>query len=582
MHPVAYYSRGLNVHEIRYSVIEKEALAIVSAFEHFRPYLYGNRFTTVVKTDHKPLKWLFSVTNPASRLLRWRLRLEEYDYEVHYIPGRENQIADALSRDSRKLTHEDVENSKTDIRPVYPDYSENDVDPDVDDFRGDFDTSLIELNSDYDNFLRHSHENEIENNEVLELNANIDETKDPVVIFLPLDLKVDENDCIPLNIEDVKNKIPKDSSVGDVHKFCSGKYVVYAVLNKKYHYELETPENLFFIFKKLRSILLSNAELIVSTLKFSQHYSHLKWNMIKSLLKYVFLDSGIKVFLYTNNISESNTIEIPGILKEFHSDIISGHPGVTRTYKRIKQYYKWKNMRADIADFVRKCESCQMNKRAPPKSKAPMELTTTSTRPLERLSVDIVCPYPTTVSGKRFVITAQDDLTRFAFSFPVPNHEAETVANVLAKHIFTKFGIPEIILTDQGTEFMSKLMQKFTTLFKVKHNVCTTYHPETNGALERSHGLLHAYLRHYINENQTDWDQYIHFSMFAYNTSTNRNTGFSPYELLFGRTANIPSKFYNKANFIYGYDNFLNEMKVRIHENFRRARENLTKFSLTL
>ena len=102
--PIAYYSRALNTHEVNYSVIEKETLAIVSALNHFRPYLYGNQFKIQVRTDHKPLKWLFNCKNPGSRLLRWRLQLEEFEYEIDYIPGNQNLFADALSRDSRFLS----------------------------------------------------------------------------------------------------------------------------------------------------------------------------------------------------------------------------------------------------------------------------------------------------------------------------------------------------------------------------------------------------------------------------------------------------------------------------------------------
>ena len=65
--------------------------------------------------------------------------------------------------------------------------------------------------------------------------------------------------------------------------------------------------------------------------------------------------------------------------------------------------------------------------------------------------------------------------------------------------------------------------------------------------------------------------------MFAYNTSVNRNTGFTPYELLFVQTPNIPSKFYNRPSFTYGYEDYVGEMKAWLQENFRRARENLLK-----
>lgn len=94
--PVAFASRTLNKAEKNYPTIEKELLAIVWAVKHFRPYLYGRTFKII--TDHKPLIYLFNMKDPSSRLLKFRLVLEEYDYVIEYVKGKENAAADALSR----------------------------------------------------------------------------------------------------------------------------------------------------------------------------------------------------------------------------------------------------------------------------------------------------------------------------------------------------------------------------------------------------------------------------------------------------------------------------------------------------
>ncbi|KMQ82914.1 enzymatic polyprotein endonuclease reverse [Lasius niger] len=94
--PIAYTSRVLNAAEQNYSTIEKECLAIVYCTNHFRPYLYGKKFTII--TDHKPLIWLHSIKDPSSRLWKWRTKLAEYEYEIQYKKGSLNSNADALSR----------------------------------------------------------------------------------------------------------------------------------------------------------------------------------------------------------------------------------------------------------------------------------------------------------------------------------------------------------------------------------------------------------------------------------------------------------------------------------------------------
>lgn len=94
--PIAYASRLLHGAETNYSTIEKECLAIIFAVQYFRPYIYGREFRLI--TDHRPLVWMNSVQDPTSRLLRWRLKLAEFEYQIIYKPGKANSHADALSR----------------------------------------------------------------------------------------------------------------------------------------------------------------------------------------------------------------------------------------------------------------------------------------------------------------------------------------------------------------------------------------------------------------------------------------------------------------------------------------------------
>jgi hypothetical protein len=94
--PNAYISRTLKNAERNYSTIERELIAIVWSCKQFRQYLLGRKFT--IGTDHKPLTWVFNVKDPSSRLLRSRLKLEEFNYDITYKPGVRNTNADALSR----------------------------------------------------------------------------------------------------------------------------------------------------------------------------------------------------------------------------------------------------------------------------------------------------------------------------------------------------------------------------------------------------------------------------------------------------------------------------------------------------
>jgi len=97
-HPVCYFSAKFDEHQRRYSTIEKETLALLLSLKHFDVYLSCTVAPVKVYTDHNPLVFINRMKNANQRLVRWRLAFQEYNLEIHHIKGRDNVIADALSR----------------------------------------------------------------------------------------------------------------------------------------------------------------------------------------------------------------------------------------------------------------------------------------------------------------------------------------------------------------------------------------------------------------------------------------------------------------------------------------------------
>ena len=100
--------------------------------------------------------------------------------------------------------------------------------------------------------------------------------------------------------------------------------------------------------------------------------------------------------------------------------------------------------------------------------------------------------------------------------------------------------MPDQILSDQGRDFQSQLMSELMELLDIHQLRTSPYHPETDGITERFNRTLKEALTHFVNEAQTDWEKYLNYIAFAYNTAEHATTQFTPYELMYGRLPKIP------------------------------------------
>ena len=262
------------------------------------------------------------------------------------------------------------------------------------------------------------------------------------------------------------------------------------------------------------------------------------------------------------------------ILLEYHDAPLGGHPGVARTLNRVRLNHNWRGITRDVEEYVSQCQHCQRNKLSR-KTKMPMVLTDTPKKPFEKCALDIVGPLTITTSGNKYILTFQDSLTKFSKAIPLENQEAATVAKAFVTRVVTEHGIPEKVLTDQGTNFTGEVFKTTCKLLKIGKIQTTAYHPESNGALERSHRTLAKYLRHYINEAQTNWDEWLPYAMFAYNTTPHTATGFTPFELMYGHRATIPTALTKPPKETYSYEDYAQELRERIRATNLIAKENI-------
>jgi transposase InsO family protein len=170
-----------------------------------------------------------------------------------------------------------------------------------------------------------------------------------------------------------------------------------------------------------------------------------------------------------------------------------------------------------------------------------MEITTTARHPFERCALNIVGPLTETTSGNKYILTFQDVLSKFLLAMPGSQQDAETIARELVLNVVLKFGAHAQILMDQGLNFLSDMFKNMCKMLRIKKIQTTAFHPESNGSLERSYRVLAEYLRHYVQEDQTNWDEWIPYAVYVYNTTVHTATAYTSFELVYGFKSEVPS-----------------------------------------
>jgi len=144
---------------------------------------------------------------------------------------------------------------------------------------------------------------------------------------------------------------------------------------------------------------------------------------------------------------------------------------------------------------------------------------------------------------------------------PLGQQDAEMVARAFVVNIVLKYGTPSILQTDQGANFVSEVFRNTCKMLKIKKIQSAPFHPESQGSTERSHHVLAEYLRHYVNEDQINWDERVPFATYMYNTTVHSATGFTPFELLFGGPSISPSALKKPPEPQYNYDDYVSELR---------------------
>ncbi|CAG2231997.1 unnamed protein product [Mytilus edulis] len=207
--------------------------------------------------------------------------------------------------------------------------------------------------------------------------------------------------------------------------------------------------------------------------------------------------------------------------------------------KQVVIPMKERRVRGDTWSYIAGCSICNKRKKPIPKRKAPMQVKE-SGYPMERIAMDILGELPASEKGNKYILVISDYYTKWTESHPMPNMEATTVANILMTEVISRFGVPTIIHSDQGSQFESHLFKEMCKLLQIEKTRTTPYHPKSDGMVERFNKTLATMLTGYVNEYHSNWDVLLPYVMMAYRSSQHETTGYTPNRLMLGREVSTP------------------------------------------
>ena len=227
------------------------------------------------------------------------------------------------------------------------------------------------------------------------------------------------------------------------------------------------------------------------------------------------------------------------VLEVAHDSILGGHLATKKTYDRVTSNFFWPGVSNDVSRYCQSCDICQ---RTIPKGrcgKAPLVVMPIIGEPFARVAIDLVGPLPMSGRKHRWILTLVDCVTRYPDAIPMKVIDTIECAEELV-NIFSRIGIPQEILSDRGSQFVSDLMREISRLLSVRQLQTTPYHAQCNGLVERWNGTLRRMLQKMAAERPSDWDRYIPALLVSYREVAQASLGFSPFELVYGRSVRGP------------------------------------------
>ncbi|CAH2283660.1 Retrovirus-related Pol poly from transposon 412 [Pelobates cultripes] len=223
------------------------------------------------------------------------------------------------------------------------------------------------------------------------------------------------------------------------------------------------------------------------------------------------------------------------LVKIAHDIPLLGHQGINHSRHLVGQAFYWPQMLFQIKDFWWKCDSCQRGEQP----KLSLQDRPLTGQLFERVAVDVIGPvHQPSYSGKSYILTAVDFACRYPEAVALSTISAEAMAEALVP-IFNRVGFPREIILNQDTRFMSELVRCLQQYCGMRRICTSPYDVKKNGLCESFNGTLKIILESFVDAEQ-DWERLLPHLLFVYKEIPQEFTGFSPFELLYGKNVRGP------------------------------------------
>lgn len=222
------------------------------------------------------------------------------------------------------------------------------------------------------------------------------------------------------------------------------------------------------------------------------------------------------------------------LIERSHNPPSSAHRGILKTIEILKRHYFWKTLIPDVKEFKNQCIVCKRTKAPNFQMKPPMGSHHEVFRPWQKIYVDFLGPYPRSKGGNTCILIIVDAYSRYVMLEPIRQATASILVKFLERRVFSIFGVPQYIVSDNGRQFESNILAQLLAKYGVTHIFTAKYSPQSN-ASERVNRSVLAAIRAYVSGCHQNWDEHLSEISLALCDVVHDSTQFSPHFLVFGQ-----------------------------------------------